>query len=124
MADLNGTLSGSLIRGEHPLSVLHRERHRLFLIDVLAGVQCRDEVLAVQVLGRGDEHCVDALVLGRAHSNKRRNDLLMVGGSLLGFPEGECFGTSRSCSCCEAGAQWGRFWTVPANLGAERRLRH
>ncbi len=63
MADLHRALAGALIRGAHALGVLHAERHGLFLVDVLAGVERGDEVLAMQVLRRGDEHRVDALVV-------------------------------------------------------------
>ncbi len=43
--------------------MLHGERHGLFLVDVLAGVERGGEVLAVQVLRGGDEDGVDVLVV-------------------------------------------------------------
>ena len=56
MADLYHVRAGVLlIRGAHALGVLHRERHRLFLIDVFAGGERVGEVLAVQVLRRRDQ---------------------------------------------------------------------
>jgi hypothetical protein len=45
------------------LGVIHRERHGLFLIDVLPGLDGVDEMLAVQVLRRGDDNGVDRLVV-------------------------------------------------------------
>ena len=47
----------------HALGVIHREGHRLFLVDVLAGGERGDEVLAMQVLRRGDQDGVDGLVV-------------------------------------------------------------
>ena len=44
------------------LGVLHGERHRLFLVDVLAGLERGDEMLGMQVLRRGDQHRIDRFV--------------------------------------------------------------
>ncbi len=63
VADLHGALAGLLEGGAHALGVVHGERHGLFLVDVLAGVQRGDEVLAVQVLRGGDQDGVDGLVV-------------------------------------------------------------
>ena len=62
MADLHGSSCRLLVRRPHPLGVIHGERHRLFLVDVLAGVERGGEVLAMQVLRRGDQDRVDDLV--------------------------------------------------------------
>ena len=43
--------------------MIYAKSHRLFLIDVLARVQRRNEVLAMQMLRRSDQHRVDALVV-------------------------------------------------------------
>src|ERR1022692_1098374 len=63
VADLHGAPAGALVSRAHALGMLHAERHGLFLIDVFAGVERRHEVLAMQVLRRGDEDRVDALVV-------------------------------------------------------------
>jgi len=42
----------------HAFGVLYRERHRLLLVDVLAGFEGVHEMLAMQVLRRGDQHRV------------------------------------------------------------------
>src|ERR1017187_10299374 len=49
--------------GAHAFGVVHRERHRLFLVDVLAAGERGGEVLRVQVLRGGDQHRVDILVV-------------------------------------------------------------
>ena len=49
--------------GAHALGVVDGEGHGAFLIDVFAGGEGVDEMLAVQVLGRGDENGVDGLVV-------------------------------------------------------------
>ncbi len=66
MAHLHGELGRFAIRGAHALGVLHRERHGLFLVDVLAGFDGMDEVLAVQMLRRGDYYRVDGFVVEQA----------------------------------------------------------
>ena len=64
MADLHGVLAAVvLVSRAHALGVVHRERHRLFLVDVLAGAERGDEMLAVQMLRRGDQDRVDVLVV-------------------------------------------------------------
>ena len=67
MADLHGMLAAVfLVGGAHALGVIHGERHGLFLIDMLAGGDGGGEVLAVQVLRRGDQDRVDVLVFEQA----------------------------------------------------------
>ena len=67
MANLHHPLvAGVLVRRAHLLGMLHRERHRLFLVDMLARVQRGSEALRVQVLRRGDQDGVDVLVLQHA----------------------------------------------------------
>ena len=63
VAYLHGAPAGALKRRAHFLGVRHRERHGLFLVDVLAGVERGREVLRVEVLGCGHQHGVDALVV-------------------------------------------------------------
>ena len=62
MPDLDGQFP-ALRRGAHALGVVHGERHGLFLVDVLASLERRHEMLAVEVLGRGDDDGVNALVI-------------------------------------------------------------
>ena len=62
MADLHSALSGALIGRAHALGVRDGKRHRLLLVNVLAGIERRHKMLAMQVLRRGDQHRVDALV--------------------------------------------------------------
>jgi hypothetical protein len=81
MAYLDGVLSRvALVGGTHALGVLDDERHRFFLVHVLPGVQGGGEVLAVQVLRRGDDDRIDRLVFEQApvvHVRGRcRDDLL------------------------------------------------
>jgi hypothetical protein len=52
-----------LVGGAHAFGVVHAERHGLFLVDVFAGVERRYEVLAMQMLRRGDQHGVDGFVV-------------------------------------------------------------
>ena len=59
VADLDDAVSGLLVRGPHELRLLHVERHRLFDVDVLAGIHGRDEGLGVQVLRRGDQDGIE-----------------------------------------------------------------
>ena len=66
MPDLNDSFAGFLIGRAHSLGVIDRERHRLFLVDVLAGVERRDKMLAVQMLGRRDQDGVDRFVVEQA----------------------------------------------------------
>ena len=67
MPDLHDALfAGVLVRGAHALGVVHGERHGLFLVDVLAGIERGGEALGVQVLRRGDQDGVDILVLQQA----------------------------------------------------------
>ena len=67
MADLYDVGAGVLlVGGAHALGMIHRERHGLFLIDVLAGGEGVGEVLAVQVLRGGDEDGVQVLVVEQA----------------------------------------------------------
>ena len=68
MADLDHVLAGGLlVGGAHPLGVLHRERHGLFLVDVLAGLRCAaTKCSQMQMLRRGDQHRVDGLVVQQA----------------------------------------------------------
>ena len=54
---------GALIGGAHALGVIGIERHGLFLIDVLAGVERGGEAFGVQVLRRRDQHGVDAFIV-------------------------------------------------------------
>ena len=65
MADLHRPLAARVFRtaARMRLGVVHGERHGLFLVDMLAGVERRGEVLAVQVLRGGDQDGVDALVV-------------------------------------------------------------
>ena len=63
MPDLHRAFAGFLVRRAHALGVVDGERHGLFLIHVLAGVERGDEVLAVQVLRSGDQDGVDDLVV-------------------------------------------------------------
>ena len=63
MADLNDALSRLVVRGPHPLGMLNRERHRFFLVHVLAGIQGGDKVLAMQMLRRRDQHGIDRFVV-------------------------------------------------------------
>ena len=63
MADLHDALAGLVVRGAHALGMVHRERHRLFLIHMLAGIERGHEMLAMQMLRRGDQHRVDRFVI-------------------------------------------------------------
>ena len=64
MADLHRMLAAVFLeRGAHAFGVVHRERHGLFLVDMLAGGDRRGEVLAMQVLRRRDQHRVDVLIV-------------------------------------------------------------
>jgi hypothetical protein len=63
VADLNGPLTGALVGLTHFLRVIDGERHGLFLVNVLARVKRGDEVLAVQVLGRGDQDGINRFIL-------------------------------------------------------------
>ncbi len=64
MADLHGVLAAVFLEsGAHAFGVVHRERHGLFLVDVLAGRNRRGEVLAMQVLRGRDQHRVDILIV-------------------------------------------------------------
>jgi len=49
----------------HPLGVIHVERHGFFLVDLLARLERCDEMLGVQMLGRGDEDGVNRLSSSR-----------------------------------------------------------
>ena len=61
-ADLHDA-SGSIERFPHALGVVGAERHRLFLIDVLTGLDGGHEVEGVLMLRRRDEHGVYVLVV-------------------------------------------------------------
>ena len=63
MADLHGALAGFLVGGAHALGVVDGERHGLFLIDVLAGIERGGEMLAMEMLRRGDQDGVDGFVV-------------------------------------------------------------
>ena len=54
MANRYGQLFVLLMRGPHPFGMVDGKGHRLFLVDVFAGVERGGEVFAVQVLRRGD----------------------------------------------------------------------
>ncbi len=67
MADLDREFAvRGPVCGAHALGVIDRERHGLFLVDVFAGLDGVDEVLAMEVLRGGDEDGVDALVVEQA----------------------------------------------------------
>jgi hypothetical protein len=67
MSNLHYPLSaGLLVCGTHAFRVIHRKRHRLFLVNVLAGVERGYEVLAVKMLGRGDQDGIDRCILEEA----------------------------------------------------------
>jgi hypothetical protein len=105
MADLHGALAGPLVSGAHALGVVHAERHGLFLVDVLARVERRYEMLAMQMLRRGDEDRVDALVvqkvavveigLGRGRRLERGFETLCVD-----IGEGNELGVGAGDRCC------------------------
>ena len=63
MADLDGSFARALIRRAHELSVLHGERHSLFLIDVLPGIKCGDEAFGMQVVRRGNNDSVNRFIV-------------------------------------------------------------
>ncbi len=63
MADLDHAAGGATVSGPHALGMLHREGHGLLDVDVLARLERGHEVLAVQVLGRGDDDRVHAGLL-------------------------------------------------------------
>jgi hypothetical protein len=94
MADLHGVAPAILLkRGAHALGVIHRERHRLFLVDVLARGERIDKVRAVQVLRRGDQDRVDILVLEHAPVIEIR---LRIGRDLLDVLEAACVDVRRA----------------------------
>ena len=65
--DLHDALfAGVLVRRAHALGVVHRERHGLFLVDVLAGIERGGEAFGVQMLRGGDQYGIDILVLQQA----------------------------------------------------------
>lgn len=67
MPDLNYMFPAiDLKRGTHLFGVVHRERHRFLLINVLAGLDGVSEVFAMQVLRSGDQNSVDILVVEKA----------------------------------------------------------
>ena len=59
MADLHDTPRGALRGRAHELRLFQRERHGLFLVDVLARFHGRGETIGVQMLRRGDDHGID-----------------------------------------------------------------
>src|SRR5262245_10088706 len=63
MTDLYGSLNRVLVGRPHALGVIDREGHGLLLVDMLAGLERGREVLAVEVLRRGDQYRVDTLVV-------------------------------------------------------------
>ena len=63
MTDLHGASRRAVIGGAHALGVIRSERHRLLLIDVLAGVERGGEAFGMQVLRRCDEDGVDGFVV-------------------------------------------------------------
>src|ERR1017187_515980 len=67
MADLHGMLAGVLLESRaHAFGVVHRERHGLFLVDMLATGEGGGEMLAVEVLRGSDQDGVDILVVQQA----------------------------------------------------------
>ena len=52
-----------LARCAHPLRVIDRKRHGLFLIHVLSRIHCRDEALRMEMLWSGDQDRVDRLIV-------------------------------------------------------------
>src|SRR5205823_1291840 len=81
MSDLHRALSRFLVSGSHPFGVIHGERHGLFLVHVLAGIERGYEMLAMQVLRRGDQYRVDALIVEQISMIQVS---LRVWGDLLG----------------------------------------
>ena len=82
MSDLDGSARRILICGPHPFGVVHRKRHRLFLIDVFPGVERGDKVFTMQVLRRSDQNGVNRFVFEQVLvieiGLSTRNDLLRV----------------------------------------------
>ena len=67
MADLHYPLFARMVvRGAHLFGVLYGERHRLFLVNMLPGIERSGEAFGMQVLRRGDQHRVDVLILQHA----------------------------------------------------------
>src|ERR1019366_7614069 len=67
MADLDRMLAGVVMEsGAHAFGVVDGERHRLFLIDMLATRDGGGEVFGVEVLRGGDEDGIDVAVVQQA----------------------------------------------------------
>src|SRR5580658_6965938 len=66
MANLHGELGSLTVGGAHAFGMIYGEGHGLFLVDVLAGFNGVDEVLAMQMLGSGDDDGVDGFVIQKA----------------------------------------------------------
>ena len=47
----------------HRLRLIERQRHRLLAPDMLAGFEKGDRHLAMDIVGRGDRHHIDAVIL-------------------------------------------------------------
>src|ERR1051325_10864226 len=93
MTDLDHVLARvALERRSHALGMVHRERHGLLLIHVLAGVERSAEMLGVQVLRRGDDHGVDGFVVEQASMveiRRSRGDQALRALKLLGVDVAE-----------------------------------
>ena len=63
MADLDSAFARALVRGAHQPRVLEREGHGLFLVHVLACMDCVHEMQAMQMLRSGDQHTVQSFVI-------------------------------------------------------------
>jgi hypothetical protein len=63
VADLDGASRIALVCGPHGFRVLDCERHRLFLIDVLAGLERGDEAFGVKMLRGGNQDGIDRFIV-------------------------------------------------------------
>src|SRR5688500_11857165 len=82
MADLYHALTSLLVSRPHALGVVYRESHRLFLVDMLAGIQRGDEMLAMEMLGSRDQYSVNRFIIEEPPvviiRRRRRRELLCV----------------------------------------------